>query len=224
MWPDLQPTDAFWLESTLDQARTVLGRLTPDHQVQVEQNANKPYTLVISRDGLHQYALPYIEHQEEDPWPPEVFVPVTPFEVLDLAELQTACQNGQEEVAVPEVLSLAHAMAYYDTLQTEVTEEDPYRAVAGLASVTWPVHILLSDEEDEGWIIREQAQGMEQYLWNFSARENLREAVQLTVIMRNLLHWGGTDVPGGGYDEHLQHSLTRVSETNAKELGAETPE
>ena len=214
MWPDDQPRDAFWLEGTLDQVRVVLGRLTPDHQFQVREAANQPYAVVVSRDGLHRYALPYIESEEEDPWPPEVFLPVTSFEVMDMADLQMACLE-EGPALTPEELSLKGALAYYDRLQSEVSEENPHAGIAELATVTWPVRILPPDGESGGWIIREQAQAMEQWLWPIASIGSLREAVQLSVIMRNLLHWGSTDVPGGGYDLHLQHGLLRVHEVNS---------
>lgn len=114
-WPDGVPRDAFWLEGTLDQARALLGRLAPDHQAQVRDAANQPFTVVVSRDGLLRYALPHVEPEEDDPWPPEVFVPVVRFEVLDLADLEFAEPTLTESVPVgptSAVLDLDSAMAY----------------------------------------------------------------------------------------------------------------
>ena len=133
-----------------------------------------------------------------------------------LADLQMACLE-EVPALTPEELSLEGALAYYNRLQSDVSEKHPYAGIAELATVTWPVQILPPDGESGGWFIREQAQAMEQWLWPIASIGSLREAVQLSVIMRNLLHWGSTDVPRGGYDLHLQHGLSRVHEVNSFE-------
>jgi len=220
-WPDGESRDAFLVEGTLDQARQVLGRLALDHQVQVRDAADRPYAMVISRDGLYRYALPPIEDKEGDPWPPEEFEHVVAFEVRDLTELDTACLPDTDEdhpSPSPAVLIMNAALALFDRLQAEA-HGNPTPAVNALAQVTWPVRVLMPMEGDEEyWVIREQAQGMEQFLWHGRVQD-VREAVQLSVIMRNLLHWGSTDVAGGGYDGHLKHSLDRVLEVNGWEEG-----
>jgi len=190
--------------------------------VQVRDAADKPFTVVVSRDGLHRYALPYIKSEEEDPWPPEVFVPVVPFEVLDLTDLRHADPTPVGAVPpgpVSAVLDVQRAMAYYDALCLKVTEDQPDLAVRGMAELTWPILILMPEDEHPGWIVREQPQRMEDYLHPVPAGQDLRDAVQLSVNMRNLLHWGSTDVPGGGYDPYLTQSLPHVLRINA--LGAE---
>lgn len=144
VWPDEVVQDGFWVEGSLDQVRHTLGYLPYDHQVQLETAANRPFVMLISRDGRHRHAMPHLEPTEgDDPWPDESFLPLQEFDLRLVEELQfvpvpdLGQQPGLPEVMTfealqqaaekTEVLGVEAAMAYY-----EVVRRAEEQAISGL--------------------------------------------------------------------------------------------
>lgn len=218
MWPDEHPRDAFWLEGNVDQARAVLSRLPLDHQEQLQRHANKPFAVVVSRDGTQRYAMPHIEGTPEDPWPPDMFERLNPFPVEDIAHLAFACPAPEEHPhdPLPEVLNFRAAQAHYETLRARYSLEERNRALWEMAQVTWPIRVIFTEREgrDTYLIMRVLGHGMEDELWSVGGEENDREAVKLSIIMRNLLFLGNDDAHPEGYDWFLRYAVPQVREIN----------
>ena len=216
MWPDRQPRDAFWLEGTIDHARALLGRLPLEHQEQLQDQANKRFAVVVSRDGTQRYAMPYIEGTVDDPWPPDMFEPITQFIVEDIGQLRTACLPDAEQGALPEILNFEAAQRHYETLRARYPRHWIDRTLREMAEVTWPFQVMLTGREDRlGYAIMiVRGQGMEEDLWFVDGEENDAEAVQLSVVMRNMLFLGNADGHPAGYDSFLHYAIPLVREVN----------
>lgn len=81
-WPDGRVQDGYWLEGNLDQARTLVGRLSFAHQVQLQTSPFAPFGVLVSRDAAHRIALePGYPHSQM--WSINPFVEIESFEVAD---------------------------------------------------------------------------------------------------------------------------------------------
>lgn len=243
LWPDGVPRDGFWVEGTIDQVRDTLGRVPHDHQVQLGEAAHEPFVMLISRDGTQRHSLPHIPSSEEDPWPSEVFLPVGPHDLHDLAQLRdipvpgeaqqhdlqctseepgdAALQNG--------ILNIEHAMQHYEALRQAKPASHPghtavadtlERALWAMAQVTWPFQVMLSEADRTPRrtafrVYLVHGQGMEEEVWHLLGDHRERDAVRLSVVMRNLYYAGNVDALSTGHlAGYLRYALPAVLEIN----------
>jgi hypothetical protein len=247
MWPDEVPQDGFWVEGNLDQVRQTLGYLPYDHQMQLENAANRPFVMLISRDGHHRYGLPHIvPTEQDDPWPDQSFLPLQEFNLMLIEELQYVPVPDRTEPGVDAteagdlppgeqtvVLTTEAAMAYYEVIrraeglaQFGATNAPAYPGPPGdtlwrMSQLTWPFQVMRSEPESprarpQYTVYFVRGQGMEEDLWTLPGDRRERDAIRLSILLRNMYSAGNRDaLTQGKMDWFLEIVLPTVKQVNA---------
>ena len=249
IWPDEVAQDGFWVEGSLDQVQHLLGYLPYDHQVQLNTAANKPFVLLISRDGCHRHALPHFKPTEEDdPWPDDSFLPLQEFDLMLTEELRFVpvpdldqqaarpesvnLESLQQAAEKTEVLGVEAAMSYYQVVRraeeqalssrwtTWENQGPPGETLWRMAQLTWPFQVMRF-KPGEGQtrpryvVFFVRGQGMEEELWTLKGDRRERDAVRLSILLRNIYSAGNRDaLSAGQLDWFLNFALPMVKQVN----------
>lgn len=202
-WADGIPRDAYWVEGNLDQVRELMGQVMPDHQQQLRSKAHLPYPVLVSADGSERYAMPLLDDEPEEPWPPEDFERITPVSVTDI--------NSLPEALLP-VLPVEAALEHYWQLK----RSDVLYSLQEMAQVTWPLMVVRDElgEETKHIVYFVHGQGLEEAYWEVLGEEGEGEAVRLSILMRNLYRLGVLEGKKSGECFYLNHAVEAVRKIN----------
>ncbi|MDV6374110.1 hypothetical protein [Deinococcus arenicola] len=231
LWPDGLPRDAFWVEGNLDQVREVLGGLAPDHQMQLETAASEPFVVLISRDGSQRLSLPHIKSSEkEGTWPTDVFVPIGWHEIRHLDDLRSLWTGVTDFPDVdPGLLLLEPALRRYEMIRQASRFAYPDRAERGLAlqqslwemaQITWPFQVMQTplpapSSRPAFTVYMIHGQALEESLWHFVGDHRERDAIRLSIVLRNLYYSGNRDALSSGEISYfLNYALPAVQQVN----------
>ncbi|MFC4456564.1 hypothetical protein [Deinococcus sonorensis] len=242
LWPDGEAREGFWVEGSIDQVRATLGRLPYDHQVQLQTAANRPFVMLISRDGQERHALPDLPSSEDDPWPNALFQPLPDTDLQLIEELQyipvpdTAITYEQRDSEKPDVLFIEPAMRAYEVYRkaerkaarqhpsAPVTAGAPRQALWRMAQLTWPFQVMRFEPDEEQprphyVVFLVHGMGMEEDLWTLPGEHRERDAVRLSIVLRNMYAAGQRDVlEQNRLTEYLGYALSAVRQVNATDV------
>lgn len=150
------------------------------------------------------------------------------FAPLPQAEEQ---QSGQTPVDPGVMLDGGLGMAHYETLRRAARQKHPGpqgrnqaldEALWEMAQMTWPIRVIRGPDQSPGFRPRYDlffvhGMGMEEDLWHFLGDHRERDAIRMSILLRNLYYAGNRDALESGHlHDYLRYAMPAVRQINGR--------